>query len=152
MLSLLVGSSEVAVEAWEVVEARWAARLCGDIASQIELVDEDLDYSCNLPAEIFPFAGQFEGWPAFHDRLIQLRTQYSVPVYRPFLLSVNGEEVRGRIEYRLRHRATGLEITGSARQIAHVRAGKIVRLEEYQDVERFRVFSELIAHAGAGYA
>lgn len=139
------------MEPWEVVEARWAARLCGDVASQLDLLDEDLDYSCNLPTEIFPFAGEFEWRPAFHDRLMRLRTQYSIPVYRPILLSVKGEEVRGRIEYRLRHRATGLVIAGSARQVAHVRGGKIIRMQEFQDVERFRVFAELIAHAAAGY-
>jgi hypothetical protein len=118
----------------------------------MDLIDEDLDYLSNLPAEIFPFAGAFEGRPGFHDRLLRLRTQYDVRMYRPILLSVSGAEVRGRIEFRLRHRATGLEMAGAARQVATVKDGKIIRMQEFQDVESFRVFAELIAHTAAGYA
>lgn len=51
---------------------------------------------------------------------------------------------RAKIEYYVRHKQTGLILTGSYRQITSFRDGKILRVEQYHDAARTAAFWRLI--------
>ncbi|HRN89714.1 hypothetical protein [Hyphomicrobium sp.] len=103
---------------------------------------DDLIYWCN--------AGSLEGTPMVIEGKSEFRT---------FLYTINavvqGTSVaeyfqfedgvaRASIACHIRHRRTGLIMTGSYRQVATFRGRKIARMDEFHDAAKFAAFWRLV--------
>jgi ketosteroid isomerase-like protein len=131
----------------EVVETRWRARTRGDWRLNSRFFDPNFQYDMNVPQDVWFFAGQTNGLPAYMDRMSALQGQFEILRYDPTIMSADGETVRGSIAYRIRHRKSGYVFDGGCRQVARVQKGHIVALEEFHDVERIKAFMRMVSYA-----
>ncbi len=114
----------------------------GDIPRLLDLFTIDVIYRCNLPEE----TGQprlFKGRDSFGAFLRAKRgLMNSITVVNQF--SYSSGIARASVSYVQRHHTTGLEYSGSYRQLATFRGSQVALLEEFHDVEKLRTYWKLI--------
>lgn len=132
----------------DVVEAmfkRWEA----DPASAMKIVAPDIVYTLNVSPEALSLGGETVGWDAVNKLMMDIREVFDYLVFRPRILSVEGNTVRSRIELLLRHKASGELLSGQMRSVIQVRDGYVTRVDEYVDAPMIEAFMRLFA-AGNG--
>ena len=107
----------------EAIYASWAAQ---DLEAVLSCFSDDLVIVIHAPADIVPWAGETRGKAQLEHRLRELLR-----------------------EFEFRQLKTGHEMEGTLRHIWQADGDKIVRLEEFHDIERLRAFFQLLATAGA---
>lgn len=125
----------------DVLDASHEAWCRGDIERLLSCYTDDLVYWCN--------AGSLEGTPytvegkpsyrTFLSSLVSVAEGASVTKYFQFQDGIG----RAKIDGYMRHRRTGLVLSGSYRQIVTYRDRKIARLEEYRDAAKLAAFWRL---------
>jgi ketosteroid isomerase-like protein len=114
----------------------------GDIPRLLDLFTLDLVYRCNLPDDTGE-PRHFEGREQFGAFLRTKRgLMKSTTVVNQF--SYSSGIARANITYVQRHHTTGLEYSGSYRQLATFRGLQVTLLEEFHDVEKLRTYWKLI--------
>lgn len=132
----------------DVVQAmfeRWEA----DPVSAMRMVAPDVVYSLNVSPEVLLLGGETVGWHAVNKLMLDIREVFDYLVFRPRILTVEGNTVRSRIELLLRHKASGELLSGQMRSVIVVRDGYIARVDEYVDAPMIEAFMRLFA-AGNG--
>lgn len=131
-----------AVTARDVVDGTHAAWRAGDVERVLSYYTDDLIYWCNAGSiEGQPFS--VEGKPGFRTFLysiVGVTESGSVTEYFHFDNGIG----RTSVECYLRHRRTGLVLSGTFRQLVHFRGRKIARLEEYHDAAKMGAFWRLV--------
>ncbi|MBS0240160.1 MAG: hypothetical protein JSR89_17230 [Proteobacteria bacterium] len=114
----------------------------GDIQRLLDLFTFDVAYRCNLPDETGK-PRHFEGREAFGAFLRTKRgLMNSTTVINQF--SYSSGIARANITYVQRHHTTGLEYSGTYRQVATFRGSQVALLEEFHDVGKLRAYWKLI--------
>ncbi len=129
----------------DTVRRFYEAWIPGDIDSAIRFVAEDAVYNLYISEELLPVAGQTIGRANIEAGLRLVREQFEYLLYRPMELIADGEDVRHRVEFMYRHRASGEMLSGRFRIIIRVRDGLIVRCDEYHDRARVEAFLRLFS-------
>ena len=132
-----------AVCAREILDRSHAAWCEGDIEGVLACYSDNLYYWCNAgTSENTPYV--LEGKPAlrtFLRSITAVADSGSVAEYFKFADGVG----RASIECFIRHRRTGLILSGSYRQIVTFRGRKIARLQEFHDAAKMAAFWRLVA-------
>lgn len=126
----------------EIVDGAHNAWCRGDIERILSYYADDVTYWCN--------AGSLDGIPYIVE---------GKAAYRTFLRSIlsvaesatatehftfeNGV-ARAKVEAYIRHRRTGLTLSGSYRQIITFRGRKILRLDEFHDAAKMAAFWRMV--------
>jgi ketosteroid isomerase-like protein len=95
--------------------------------------------------DIWPWAGVTVGRIAIAERLERVLDHFEIVEYEGHMTGADETVARGRVWFRLVHRASGHEFDAYVRHEATVRDGVIVHLEAFYDVERLRAFMRLVA-------
>jgi ketosteroid isomerase-like protein len=126
----------------EILDATHAAWSKGDVAGMLEWFVDDMTYWSNT--------GSPDGSPMInHGKVAQLaflkpvhEIAESVSVTEHFQFS-HGIG-RAQVEAYIRHKQTGLVLSGTYRQIVTYRGDKILRLDEYHDAAKMAAFWRLV--------
>lgn len=130
----------------DLARAHWDAWSRQDVAGSLALFSDDAVFAMYVPEHVLPFGGETKGKAAASDRGKMIIQQFEIVTYRGEVTGIDGDKVRGHVDYCFRHRATGEEIDSSMRHVMTVRDGLICRLEEYHDVAKIAAFMRLIAY------
>lgn len=109
------------------------------------MVAPDIVYSLNVDNAAVPLGGETVGWDAVNAAMTRGREVFDYLVYRPRILTVEGETARLRTELMLRHRASGELLNVQMRAVITVRDGMIARVEEFVDAPMVETFMRLMA-------
>lgn len=122
------------------LNAVWEA---DDLDTTLSLFAEDAIFMVHATPEGTQHAGLWEGRDQIRAALTHLRTAMEYILYRPRIVSCDGERVFVTIEFMARFRATGERIDFRFRQEFVVRNGLIVRCDEYRDAAMLEAFSRM---------
>jgi ketosteroid isomerase-like protein len=125
----------------DAVHAAWSE---ADMDAMLRHYADDLVYWLNVGD---PAGGPLKivGKAGLRDFLVGIATVVeSVSVVEYFRVADDGVG-RSQIAAYVKHKVTGLALSGTYRQVITFRDGKIVRLEEYHDAAKMAAFWRLIA-------
>jgi ketosteroid isomerase-like protein len=128
---------------FEVVEHYHAAWLAGDVDGAIRYIAEDCVYALHISKDLLPHGGETVGRANIAAALRQTREDFEYLLYRPHNFREKGEEVRFRVEFMYRHRASGEILSGNFRLIMRVVNCLIVRGDEFHDRAKVEAFLRL---------
>ncbi|MFT3730788.1 MAG: nuclear transport factor 2 family protein [Hyphomicrobium sp.] len=130
-----------AATAHAIVEAAHAAWRNGDIEAVLDQYVDDLVAITNAGPDWQPMI--IEGKAAMRARYAPIM---DIIDSRTTILSFDfdGSSARIRFGAFLRHRATGLEMKGTYREMCTFRGDKIARIEDFHDVAKIAAFWRLI--------
>lgn len=111
----------------------------------MRLVHENAVYNLYIAEDLLPVAGHTVGRVNIEAGLRLARKQFEYLLYRPMDLIAEGNEVRHRVEFMYRHRASGEILSGRFRMIMRVEDNLIVRADEFHDRARVEAFLRLFA-------
>ncbi len=102
-------------------------------------------YTLNVSPDLHALGGETSGWDAVNAKMLGIREHFEYLVYRPRIFTVQGNQVRARIEFMYRHRATGEMLTGTFRSVLSVEDGMVVRVDEFVDAPLIEAFMRLVS-------
>jgi hypothetical protein len=101
-----------------------------------------------VPKDVLPFGGEMNGKAAIKDHLKLMFQQFDTLEFAEDIVRVEDDQVTVRVAYCFRHKATRETIEGSLRLIVKVNHNNLIaELSSFHDVERMRVFMQLVAHS-----
>jgi ketosteroid isomerase-like protein len=137
-----------------VVEALWESWGRRDKAAALALVSDDVHFTLHIPSDVVPFGSPPNvptiGKRALSDQLQTILDIFDTVAYQGRVVGIVDRRVHGQVSYLFRHKLTGEEIEGVMRHVVRVKAGRIVAIDEYHDVERIKAFMRLVAAAATG--
>jgi ketosteroid isomerase-like protein len=133
-------TSQQAVEVAQAYLDRWPDDFAGAMR---DLLASDIVYCLNVDREALHIGGETVGWSAVNAKMLELRAMFDYLVFRPRLLSAQGNVVRYRIEFLLRHCASQEILSFSLRCVVTVRDRHITRIDEYVDAPQIETFMRL---------
>lgn len=125
------------------LNATHAAWSKGDIDGVLAHYVDDLVYWCNTcgrDGSPLTIVGKAD-FRAFLEPIARIAESMSVPELFRFEDGV----ARAQVECYIKHRQTGLSLSGSYRQLAMFRGSQICRLEEFHDAAKMAAFWRLVA-------
>ncbi len=128
--------------------AVWEA---GDLETTLSMFAEDAIFMVHATPEGTQHAGLWQGREQIRGALTYLRNTVEYILYRPRIVSCEGERVYVTIEFKSRHRASGERLDFRFRQEFTVQNGLITRCDEFYDAAMLAAFMRLFA-AGSGPA
>ena len=123
----------------QTVLNRWA----DDPAGAMGMVAPDIVYTLNVDPDALQIGGETVGWDAVKDMMLNIRNVFDYLVYRPQIVSAEGDMVRAPIELILRHRPSGELLMTQMRTVVVVRDNLIARIDEYVDAPMVETFMRL---------
>jgi ketosteroid isomerase-like protein len=133
-----------------IVEALYASWAVKDLPAVLACCTDDIVFAMHVPPEVMPFAGETCGKASLAPRLQMILDGFDFLIYRPLLISEDGNEFHAQVLYHFRHKATGLKIEGTMRHVGRFEGDKIARLDEFHDTPRLLAFFELLAQSESG--
>jgi ketosteroid isomerase-like protein len=127
--------------------ASWAAR---DLEATLSCFSEDVKFAIHLPPEVAPYFGVQQGRDELAVRLRMILDEFDFLEYKPIQITSHGISFHSQVRFNYRHKVTGLEYDGSMRHVWRIKGDRIIRWEEFHDIERVRVYFRLLAQAMAG--
>ena len=121
---------------------RWADDPAGTMAT---MVARDIVYTLNVTPDAVPIGGETVGWDAVNAKMMGIREVFDYLVYKPRILSADGDKVRARVELIFRHKTSGELLMGQMRTVVTVRDGMIARVDEYVDAPLIESFMRMFA-------
>lgn len=125
---------------------RWADDPAGTMAT---MVARDIVYTLNVTPDAVPIGGETVGWDAVNAKMMGIREVFDYLVYKPRILSADGDKVRARVELIFRHKTSGELLMGQMRTVVTVCDGMIARVDEYVDAPLIESFMRMFAGAPA---
>ncbi len=127
-----------------IVEAAHAAWNAGSIEGMLQKYVEDLVYVTNTGPDgsSLTIYGR-EAFRARFEPIMDIVDAKTIVQHFQY----DGSFARVRFNTYVRHRQTGLEMTGSYRQIIEFRGFKICRLEDFHDAAKMAAFWRLVETA-----
>lgn len=126
----------------EAAYASWAAR---NLDATLDCFADDVLFATHMPPDVVPFAGISRGKSELRRQLQMIIDLFEFLEYKPVQITAEGGSFHSQVRFHYRHKATGLTYEGRLRHVWRIEADKIVRFEEFHDVERTRAFFELLA-------
>lgn len=130
-----------------VVEAAYASWAARDLEATLSCVSHDVAFAIHLPPEVAPYFGIQQGRDELGARLQMILDDFDFLEYKPIQITSHGISFHSQVRFHYRHKMTGLEYDGSMRHVWRVKGDRIVRWEEFHDIERVRVYFRLLAQA-----
>ena len=130
----------------ELVQS-FASRWQHDHVNAMTLVSPSVVYRLNVAHDTLPIGGEMVGAESIYAQMMSVRAIFDYLVYKPRILSVDGETVRVLVEFVLRHRVSRELLFINMRSVYHVKDDLIVVIDEFVDapmVEAFMRFAELL--------
>jgi ketosteroid isomerase-like protein len=118
---------------------RWA----DDPVGAMGMVSPRIVYTLNVDPGALLIGGETVGWDAVNAMMLAIRSVFDYLVYRPRVVSAEGNVVRSRIELILRHRASGELLMTQMRSVIIVEDNLIARVDEYVDAPMVETFMRL---------
>ena len=100
---------------------------------------------CKDLPDALRIGGETVGREAVTAMMLEIRDVFDYLVYRPRIMSVDGNVARVNIEIIFRHRASGELLTGQIRSMLTARDGQIARVDEYVDAPMIEAFMRLFS-------
>ena len=127
-------------DAEAVVEGLYAAWRLQDVAATLIYCAPRVRYTVHQPEGITGLGGQMIGHAAVRTYLEAVAARWELLDLTPVSLLVDDDVVRGQIRFSSLHRATGLPLSGTKRQVWQVRNGLVAACDEYQDAVQIKAF------------
>lgn len=127
-------------DAEAVVEGLYAAWRLQDVEATLAYCADDFRYTVHQPEGITGLGGKMRGKDQVREYLHALCQRWQFEQLAPVALTVRGDVVRGLTRFRSVHRRTGLVYAGRKRHVWRVKAGRIVKIDEYQDAVELKAF------------
>jgi ketosteroid isomerase-like protein len=124
------------------LNAVWEA---GDLDTTLSMFAEDALFVVHATPEGTQHAGLWEGREQIRGALIYLRTLLEYILYRPRIVSADGNRVYVTIEFKSRHRPSGERLDFRFRQEFTVEHGMITRCDEFHDAAMLTAFMRMFA-------
>jgi ketosteroid isomerase-like protein len=105
----------------------------GDVSRADEFYDDDIDFICYAPVELFPALGQKRGKDALIESLVDRQTRFDVIDHRINFIAAERNKVAATLLLRLRQKASGRIISFDIGNFFTLRAGKIVTYRQFMD-------------------
>jgi ketosteroid isomerase-like protein len=105
----------------------------GDIERAAAYYDDDIDFICYAPVELFPTLGQKKGKAAMMETLTGLRHRFEVVEYKVNFIAADGDRVAANLVVRLRNRDNDRVIRMEIGNFFTLRAGKILVYRQFLD-------------------
>ena len=132
------------VHASDVVKSCFAAWARGDVEGTLHHIDDDCVYTIHVPADVLSFGGVHEGKDAIANCFQDIREQFAFVQYALENVREDGDIVRAQIVFSFTHRSSGEYFDGRCRHVTQVKGKKVVRIDEYHDVDMTRAFVEMV--------
>jgi ketosteroid isomerase-like protein len=120
------------MDAKDVVRSHYDALQRRDMIAALSMIDEDIVWTFAGPPSI-PFAGRWVGLSGVREFFHRLRTSVEIREFQVERIVADGQSVLVLGRERFVVRATGKQWSVRWVQIHEVRAGRIVRFDEYTD-------------------
>lgn len=130
-----------------VVEAAYASWAARDLNATLSCFSDDVMFAIHLPPEVAPYFGILQGRAELGARLRMILDDFDFLEYKPIQITSHGISFHSQIRFHYRHKLTGLEYDGTMRHVWRVKGDRIVRWEEFHDIERVRVYFQLLGQA-----
>jgi ketosteroid isomerase-like protein len=130
-----------------VVEAAYASWSARDLEATLSCFSHDVMFAIHLPPEVAPYFGMQRGRDELGVRLTMILNEFDFLEYKPIQITSQGISFHSQIRFHYRHKLTGLEYDGTMRHVWRVKGDRIVRWEEFHDIERVRVYFQLLGQA-----
>lgn len=115
-----------------------------DLDAAIALMADDAIYTLHISKAIVPYGGEHRGKVAIRACFTALLETFEGLLDRPFPVFVDGNNVRGQVEFIYRHRVSFHILSGRYRVLWEICDGLIVRCDEYHDTARVEAFMHLV--------
>jgi ketosteroid isomerase-like protein len=125
----------------EIIETVYDAWRRGDADTFFGLLDERVEHTIHIPRELHPEGGTTLGKAATAKRLATIAAVYEILAFDNGPILVDGEEASARVRFHYRHRDTGETLDTMGGQFWSLADGRIVRIEEYFDIDEIGAFS-----------
>lgn len=132
-----------------VVEAAYASWSARDLEAALLCFSKDVMFVIHLPPEVASYFGIQQGRDELAARMQMILDDFDFIEYKPIQITSQGISFHSQVRFHYRHKLTGLEYDGTMRHVWRVKGDRIVRWEEFHDIERVRVFFQLLAQAMA---
>jgi ketosteroid isomerase-like protein len=130
-----------------VVEAAYASWAARDLDATLSCFSDDVMFAIHLPPEVAPYFGIQRGRDELATCLKMILDDFDFLQYKPIQITSHGISFHSQIRFHYRHKLTGLEYDGTMRHVWRVKGDRIVRWEEFHDIERVRVYFQLLGQA-----
>jgi hypothetical protein len=105
----------------------------GDIDRAAALYDDDIDFVCYAPVELFPTLGQKKGKAEMRQTLVGLHARRQVLDHQVDFIAADGDRVAVTLVLRLRSRDTKRVIRLDIGNFFTLRDGKILTYRQFND-------------------
>ncbi len=124
-----------------VLEAAHEAWNSGDVEKMLDAYVDDLTYVSNTGLNGQPLV--INGKAGFRARFAPIM---AIVEAKTFIEDFRFSEITARIRFRtyVRHRETGLEMTGTYREVCTFRGQKICSIEDFHDAAKMAAFWQLV--------
>jgi ketosteroid isomerase-like protein len=129
-----------------VVSSFFASWGVQDVEWSLEHLHDDVVYESHVDAPELPYVRVTRGKESCRDAMFSILRDFDYLKYDSTIISVRGNTVRARVEFRYRHRPTGEVLEGSRRVVFKLKDGLIVRIDSYHDGKLFEAFMRLMKH------
>lgn len=134
----------------QVVEDALARAAVDDIDGYLSHLHNDVEYVLHLSKQDAAFAGAIHGKEELRQRMRAAHSEFDFILYRPLHIRIEGLSATARVEFLVRHKASGAELFGRSRLVMQVEQAMIKRVEDFQDSRRFSAFARLISATAGG--
>jgi ketosteroid isomerase-like protein len=114
-----------------------------DVEMALVHLHPDIVYVIHNGPDASPLAGVYCGIEQVRELGYTVLAEFDYVHYEPTIVSDDGNIVRGRVVFGLRHRVSGFIIEGSQRSLFEVRDGLITRVDIYEDARLVEAFMRL---------
>jgi len=131
----------------QTVRKLLAAWSVSDLDRTMDHIHQDCTHVVHVNCDAIPVAGRAEGHEAMREQLCLMIACFDYLLFRPIDVSSEGNMVRTRVEFGVRHKGSGQDFWGRLRLIIEVREGLVYSIEEFHDapmLEAFMRFAESI--------
>lgn len=138
------GLIETILRYWSVQDVEQTLGLCADtVVYQLNIAPGTTGLL--VPPEAGCQAATIEqhGKDAVRAMMYDVLAKFDYLHYETTILDIHDGVARIHIDYMLRHRATGEELTGSKRFVLGIEDGLVARIDEYLDAARVGAFLRL---------
>ena len=105
----------------------------GQIAELMKLLSDDIEFRCNAPISVLPFAGERKGREAVLEYFAALEKDWTMESYDVQEVIAQGDRVVALSNICFRNNKTGKLLESRKADVIRVREGQVVAFEEFFD-------------------
>lgn len=121
------------------IEALYAAYAAGDPGPTLASMADDIDFEYVAPTSVFAFGGRRVGKEGVAEATAAVAAEFSIDYLHVQSVMLDGDDAVVRMKAGFTTRATGAKVEADLVDVATIKDGKIVRLQEFFDTEKAAV-------------